>query len=132
MRKMITTTALTALFALIAISSFAAPTTITRGDPNAPQFDLAIKMGTIDYGAANTKIIEFIIGNKGPQKSPSAVLIFKRGKQTEKLTINPIKPFKTAKFRISCPYNNHGAMKYTAVIKIKDADIKNNKISGTE
>lgn len=133
MKKIILTLCVTALFSLLGTTAFTG-TTPQQIDPYAPKYDLGIKKGMVDYTGSGTdqkKIIEFIIRNNMINPTPKTTVVFKRGKQTSIAKIPSLKGGKKVKVRFVCNYS-HGAMDFSAVISLKDANPKNNIVKGME
>jgi hypothetical protein len=118
------------LFCLFVSQSFASQRLLTQ--PDKVGYDLAIKKGKIDYsgsGESTKKILEFIIGNIGNTTSPKCSVVFKRGKLKLTKPVPALKPRKIYKVNFSFP---HHAAPFTAIVMLKDRNLENNRVSGTE
>lgn len=133
MKKTMLTLTTAALFSLISTSAFTG-TIPQRIDPLVQKYDLSLEKGMIDYtgsGENTKKVIEFIIKNKTIISAPATTIVFKRGKQTTRAKVPALKGRKQTKVRFTCDYD-HGAMNFSTAILLRDANLRNNVVRGTE
>lgn len=119
------------IFTLLSANCFAGQRFIP-GSPVQIGYDLSIKEGMVDYigsGSNLKKSLEFVIKNRGLSTSPKTSVVFTRGKLKLTRSIPALKPGKVVRINFLFP---QPAARYYATIRLKDRNLKNNRVSGIE